>query len=68
MKYTVEISLILDGEYYPDSDIQIGMFKKKEEVMKIAREINVQDPGLYECHVYTLDEDSCEIIDNTRIF
>lgn len=68
MQYTVEISLILNGEYYPNSDIQIGMFKTKEEAMKIAKEIDVQDPNLYECHVYTLDGDSYEIIDDTRVF
>jgi len=66
--YTVEISLILDGKYYPDSDIQIGMFKTKEEAMKIAQEIDVQSPELYECYVYTLDGDSHEIIDDIRIF
>lgn len=65
-KFSVEISLILNGEYYPDSDIHIGTFDTYESAYSIAKNIDVQDADLYECYIYELDEDY-NIINTTRI-
>lgn len=67
MKYSVEISLILNGQYYPDSDIHIATFNNYTDAYAVASNIDVQDSSLYECYIYTLDENS-EIIEEERIF
>lgn len=65
--FSIEISLILNGEYYPESDIQIGTFDTYESAYSIARNIVAQNADLYECYIYELDKDY-NIIHSTRIF
>ena len=67
MKYSVEMSLILNGEYYPDSDIHIATFDNFDDALAFALNIDVQDADLYECYIYTLDENS-EIVKDYRVF
>ena len=66
-KFSVEMSLILNGEYYPESDIHIGTFNNFKEAFTVANRISVQDPKLYECYVYELNE-NYEIVKTTRVF
>lgn len=65
--FSIEISFILNGEYYPESDIHIGTFDTYESAYSIARDIIVQNKDLYECYIYKLDKDY-NIIQSTRIF
>ena len=65
--FSIEISFILNGEYYPESDIQIGTFDTYESAYSIAKNIDVQNADLYECYIYELDKDY-NIINTTRIF
>ena len=67
MKYSIEMSLILNGEYYPDSDIHIATFDNFDDALAFALNIDVQDADLYECYIYTLDENS-EIVEDYRVF
>lgn len=65
--FSIEISLILNGKYYPESDIQVGIFNTYESAYAIAKNIAVQNADLYECYIYELDKDY-NIINTTRIF
>lgn len=67
MKYSVEMSFILDGEYYPDSDIHIATFDNFDDALAVAQNIDVQNAALYECYIYTLNENS-EIVEDYRVF
>lgn len=67
MSYSVEITLKLNGEYVPNSDIHIGTYNSYETAQRVAEAIDVQDADLYECYIYTLDE-NYEILETTRIF
>ena len=67
MKYSIEMSLILNGEYYPDSDIHIATFDNFDDALAFALNIDVQDADLYECYIYTLNENS-EIVEDYRVF
>lgn len=53
--YSVEISLILDGMYVEDSDIQLPLFANYEIAKAYAQNITFQTPELYEVYLYTLD-------------
>lgn len=66
-KYSVEISLKLNGVYIPDSDIHIATFDSYVDAVYFAKNISVQDANMYECYVYQLNENS-EILNTTRIF
>ena len=65
--YDVEISLIIEGSYYPNSDISIGNFDTYKEAKDIADAISVQDDKLYECYIYKYDEQG-NLIKDWRIF
>jgi hypothetical protein len=67
MKYSVEISLVMDGQYVPDSDIHIWTYNSYDKAQSVAEAIDVQDADLYECYVYTLNDDD-EILETSRIW
>lgn len=67
-EFTVEICLILDGEYHPNSDIHVGTFDSHDAAVKFAKGIDVQDPKMYECFVYEVDKNTSELLDCERIF
>lgn len=66
--YSLEMSFILNGVYYPESDIFLGTYNSFDEALAAARNIEVQDPSLYECYIYTEDADTLEIIEDYRVF
>ncbi|MBO7697027.1 MAG: hypothetical protein J6T10_30725 [Methanobrevibacter sp.] len=67
LHYSLEMSFILNDEYYPDSDIQLGTFNNFNDAYKVACNIAVQDASLYECYIYALNEQS-EIVNTYRVF
>ena len=68
VEYSVEMSLILDGEYYEDSDIHIATFDNFNDAYTLANQIDVQDPELYECYIYAINTDDSNILDSYRVF
>jgi hypothetical protein len=57
----------MDGQYVPDSDIHIGTYNSYDKAQRVAEAIDVQDADLYECYVYTLNDDD-EILETSRIW
>ena len=68
IEYSVEISLILNGEYYEESDIHIATFDNFTDACAFAEQIDVQNPELYECYIYAINSDDYDILDSHRVF
>lgn len=68
IEYNVEISLILNNEYYNESDIHITTFDNFTDAYAFAKQIDVQNPELYECYIYAINSDDYDILDSHRVF
>ena len=65
-KFEIVISLIIDGKYVDNSDIQIGFYDTFEEAKAICDKMDFQTPSMYEVYINKYN-DQDELVDNIRI-
>ena len=64
-KFEIVISLIIDGKYVDNSDIQIGFYNTFEEAKMVCDKIDFQTPSMYELYINEYCDD--ELVNDTRI-